>query len=274
MLEDLRTVSSEFNTQQTGHHVLQDLYRIRQTLLVAIVGGSSYQFHKEMAEAVCSSWGQDVSHTIFFVGEQSVPYDMENERIEVVRLPELSANNDVSVQKTLAVLKYVSHHNIFDYNWLLIVPLNTYVNGRYLQETLARMDPEEMVYLGRPEEVVEVQMKTYKHYCNIGTGVVLSRATVEGLIPHLGSCLEAPEKGNDNNVTHPRIMEGMNLGHCISQSLDIQCASGSVAVVSFYIKCTLSLICCCQVHVCVYSVEAPSVVHKPVSGIAFETPVY
>ena len=231
----LTSVSFGFDTdvQQTGHHVLQDLYRFRQTLLVAIVGGSSYQSHKEMAEAAYDSWGRDVSHAILFIGEHSLLDDIETEGLEVVRLPELSANEDASVQGTLAVFKYVSHHYILDYNWLLIVPWNTYVNGHYLQETLARMDPEEMVYLGRPEQVGDDQMQAHKYYCIIGTGIVLSRTTVQGLIPHL-SCLEAPEKDGDSNFTHLRVTEGMNLGRCISQSLDVQCASGSVVVVRSY----------------------------------------
>ena len=167
---------------------------------------------------------------IFFVGSDC-SVSRSSVDLPIVKLPGILDDVYPPQKKMFAMLKYMQEHYIDDFQWFMRADDDVYVRGQRLEEELSRMDPNERVYLGRAgsgkrKDLQRLQLLSHEHYCMGGPGVVLSNAALKALAPHLDYCLSAVEFFNQE-ASKPWYNEDVELGRCISRTLDVQCSSST-----------------------------------------------
>lgn len=204
-------------------------YLVRRKLLVGVITTEKYL--KTRAKAVFETWGQDVTQVLFFVGSDCNISQPGIKGMPIVKLPGIPDSVYPPQKKVFAMLKYMQDHYIDDFKWFMRADDDVYVRGGRLEALLAQMDPNERVYLGRAgtgraEDIKRLELRNYERYCMGGPGVILSRASLRALAPHLDYCLSAVEQYNRHG-SHTWFNEDVELGRCVSRTINIQCSTSA-----------------------------------------------
>lgn len=204
-------------------------YLVRRKLLVGVITTEKYL--KTRAKAVFETWGQDVTQVLFFVGSDCNISQPGIKGMPIVKLPGIPDSVYPPQKKVFAMLKYMQDHYINDFKWFMRADDDVYVRGGRLEALLAQMDPNEQVYLGRAgtgraEDIKRLELRNYERYCMGGPGVILSRASLRALAPHLDYCLNAVEQYNRHG-SHTWFNEDVELGRCVSRTINIQCSTSA-----------------------------------------------
>lgn len=204
-------------------------YSVRRELLVGVMTTEKYL--KTRAKAVFETWGRDVTQVVFFVGSDCNISHPGIKGLPIVKLEGIPDSVYPPQKKVFGMLKYMQDHYIDDFKWFMRADDDVYVRGGRLEALLAQMDPNERVYLGRAgtgraEDIKRLELRKYERYCMGGPGVVLSRAALRALAPHLDYCLSAVEQYNRQG-SHTWFNEDVELGRCVSRTINIQCSTSA-----------------------------------------------
>lgn len=190
---------------KSGHQyeTLQQEYFFKKipTLFVGVLTQQAYL--PTRARHLYETWGCEVDKLIFFVGEDCVvPKNLSH--LPIVKLEGVSDNVYPPLRKTFAVIKYMYENYVNQYSWFIRADDDMYMRIKRLNEMLAKLNPEEKVYLGRSgtgrkDDLERLRLLPHERYCMGGPGIILSVATLRHLGPHLTNCLNA---GTHNITSH------------------------------------------------------------------------
>ena len=183
----------------------------RKPLFVGVVTAQSLL--PTRALAVNQTWGAEAPKLTFFSSAGS-----ESHGLPVVSLPGVDDTYPPQ-KKVYRMLKYMHDHFIDQYNWFMRADDDIYVRMEPLLHFLSKLDHAKELYVGqpgagRPDDLKRVQLQPHEHYCMGGPGVLLSRALLRRLGPHLDDCLQHVVLSWN---------EDLEVGRCISRRLGVQC---------------------------------------------------
>ena len=163
--------------------------------------------------AINRTWGQLATALEYYVGE-----GITSHSLPLVSLPGTDDSYPPQ-KKVFHMYRYMYDHYIDQYDWFMRADDDLYVRIPELMKFLSKQDPNKELYLGspargRPEDRERLKLDSKELYCMGGTGVILSRALLTKLGPHLQDCLK-------NVVVSWN--EDVEVGRCISHKLGIQC---------------------------------------------------
>ena len=138
--------------------------------------------------------------------------------LPVVSLPGTDDSYPPRSKESLSY-RYMYDHYIHQYDWFMRADDDLYARIPELMKFLSKENPNKELYLGspargRPEDKERLKLDSKELYCMGGTGVILSRALLTKLGPHLQDCLKCVVVSWNEDV---------KVGHCISHKLGIQC---------------------------------------------------
>ncbi|XP_019850623.1 PREDICTED: chondroitin sulfate synthase 1-like [Amphimedon queenslandica] len=176
---------------------------------------TSGDFLRTRAHAVNKTWGGMIASNLeFYVGEGQ---GMESS-LPLVRLPGIDDTYPPQ-KKVYAMYKYMYDNYIDRYHWFLRADDDLYVRIHELKDFLSKLDSSQPLYIGSPgkgrkEDLKRLKLRPSDVFCMGGPGMVLSRALLRKLGPHLQECL--------TNVV-VSYNEDVEVGRCINRRLGIYC---------------------------------------------------
>ena len=213
---------------------LSSEYAVRGRVYIGIITAEEYL--ETRAKAVYETWARGIDpgiKVVFYVGSDCNLSRPGLEKMEIVRLVNVPDKVYPPQRKVFAALEHMYRYHGNSFQWFVRADDDVYIRVSRLERLLGRLDSNEKVYLGRAgigkkQDIRRLELKFNEHYCMGGPGVVLSRATLHGVAPHLQMCLEEVE-------IHNRIVRGVaegawfnedvELGRCISRTVGVQCSS-------------------------------------------------
>lgn len=185
---------------------------MRQSLFIGVVTSKALLLTRGIA--INTTWGGQGTNLKFFSSEGT----KAPPNLPVVSL----AGTDDTYppqKKVYRMLKYMYDHFINEFNWFMRADDDLYVRVGPLLQFLNKLDPSTDLYIGQPgigkvNDWERIQLYPNEHYCMGGPGVILSRALLIKLAPHLEECL-------DNVVVSWN--EDLEVGRCIMRRLGVQC---------------------------------------------------
>ena len=218
-----------FNSPVSGglgqHATIEAEYQQRRTLLVAVL--ASRKEAENSAAQIEETWGaKRTSDCRIFVST------VTNEVLEgypaIVSIPgrSVATGNKLRMETSFKLLKHLQYHYARSYDWFLIVPPTTFVSLADVEDILRRLDPNTIVYMGRPSsnkplEMAQRRLMANELFCEAGPGIILSRAALAAIYPHLNICLKSVERFG--MASWPDI----ELGRCFSRKVGIRCSSSA-----------------------------------------------
>ncbi len=138
----------------------------------------------------------------------------------------LKADGHLSAERYFCLLTAIHDAYIDKYQWFVIVDSDTYVAVNHLVQTLLQFDSSELFYIGRPAPYDTTQMNEFglvhhEKICMLNAGIVLSRAALKKIAPHLRNCLGLRLSAGWNGRGG---MADVELGRCFSRKLGITCS--------------------------------------------------
>lgn len=213
---------------------LSSEFTVRGRILIGVITAQKYL--ETRAKAVHDTWAKEIgpaSKIVFYVGEECDTSAPSLADMAIVCLRNVSDATYPPQRKVFAALQHMYRYHGNSYHWFVRADDDVYIRVQRLDTLLGRLDPNEKIYLGRAgvgrrQDVKRLQLRSSERYCMGGPGVVLSRASLAGVAPHLGRCLKAVEEHNrSEGVGVSRgvwFNEDVELGRCISRTIGVQCS--------------------------------------------------
>ena len=214
---------------------LSSEFTVRGRIFIGVVTAQKYLTSR--AKAIHETWAREVgpaSKVVFYVGEDCDASAPALSDMTIVNLKNIPDGEYPPQRKVFAALQHMYRYHGNSYHWFMRADDDVYIHVPRLDTLLGRLDSNEKIYLGRAgvgkkKDVRRLQLTSSERYCMGGPGVVLSRATLKDVAPHLGRCLEAVE--NHNRAEGGMGVSGgawfnedVELGRCISRTIGIQCS--------------------------------------------------
>lgn len=133
----------------------------------------------------------------------------------------------LSAKALFCLLTSLHETHLEHYQWFLIAHTSTYVALNRLIEILVELDSSQVAYIGRRSshsvpEMNKLSLLSHEHICKLDSGIVLSRAALRRVVPHLQHCVGY---GLSRGFAGPGGLLGeVELGRCFSRRLDITCS--------------------------------------------------
>ncbi|CAI5438270.1 unnamed protein product [Caenorhabditis angaria] len=185
----------------------------RGLILVAIMTAAKYVDTR--AYNVWKTWAQHIpGKVLIFVAEgtQTIHEDMP-----VIRLKGVDDTYPPQ-KKSFAMVKWLAENMADEYDWFLRADDDLYIRGEELAAFLRSVDSSRahvigQAGLGNSAEYGLLALGSTDNYCMGGPGIVMSRATLLKVSPHLESCLQ------HMLTSH----EDVELGRCIRKHVGVAC---------------------------------------------------
>ena len=205
-------------------------YQVQKKLFVAVITAEKYLSTR--ARAVYDTWGGSVSQISFFVGADCNTSHPDIHDLPIVKLPGIPDNVYPPQKKVFAVLHYIHDHYLGEFQWFMRADDDVYVRGDKLENLLETFNPNEKIYLGlagkgKTEDIDRLGLRPHERYCMGGPGVIFSKTALKKLAPYLDHCLSAVDQYNEDHPANPWYNEDVELGRCVSRSINIQCSTST-----------------------------------------------
>ncbi|CAD6190874.1 unnamed protein product [Caenorhabditis auriculariae] len=187
--------------------------RRRGLMLVAIMTAARYVDTR--AYNVWKTWAQHVpGKVLFFVAEGTESIHPE---MPLIRLKGVDDTYPPQ-KKSFAMVKWLAENMADEYDWFLRGDDDLYIRGEELAQFLRSIDSSRahvigQAGLGNTAEYGLLALGSTDNYCMGGPGVVMSRATLLKVSPHLETCLQ------HLLTSH----EDVELGRCIRKHVGVAC---------------------------------------------------
>ncbi|XP_043284509.1 chondroitin sulfate synthase 1 [Venturia canescens] len=189
----------------------------RKTSLVYVGVMTAKQYLGTRAKAVWETWGKDLPGKIEFFSSEfsSVPDNCTD--LPLVPLPRVT---DVypPQKKSFLMLQYMWKKYRDRYEWFVRADDDVYVKADRLEKFLRSVDSRKPMYIGQAgrgnaDEFGTLALEYNENYCMGGPGVIISRETLNRIVPHIKYCLK------NLYTTH----EDVELGRCVQKYAGIPC---------------------------------------------------
>ena len=194
--------------------------KYEENLKLTFVGiQTKMSFLNTRAKAAFDTWIRSIhGESEIFVGGETAKIVIINETIPVTHLSEVNDDSYPAQKKSFQMLKYMHDNYIDKYEWFVRADDDVFLKGEELAKYLSSLDSRELYYIGqsgkgRSEEIGKLGLPHGMSYCLGGPGVILSRATLAKITPHINTCLQ-------NIVTSH---EDTELGLCTHRYTGISC---------------------------------------------------
>ncbi len=189
-----------------------------------LVGVLASEFNLEtLGTAINNTWLPDLPRVILYVPYSKDP-DFHEKYNKVLGLPivQLAGAEEDHSSNTRVSFKMLEnmHENYQDkYDWFMRVEEATYLEPARLMKLVNMINSSMNVYVGLPapysarDDSRPTDLYTADRYCQGRAGVIISRVTLNAIVPHLDSCL-------DQAITED---EDIELGRCLNRHLNLQC---------------------------------------------------
>lgn len=189
-----------------------------------LVGVLASEFNLEsLGTAINNTWLPDLPRVILYVPYSKDP-DFHEKYNKVLGLPivQLASAEEDRSSKTQISFKMLEHmHKNYEdkYDWFMRVEEATYLEPSRLMRLVNMINSSMNVYIGLPApfssrgDSQPTDLYNADRYCQGRAGVIISRVTLNAIVPHLDNCLEqAMTKEED-----------IELGRCLNRHLHLQC---------------------------------------------------
>ena len=247
----LHPSASWLRPQKLGRpRTLAGEYQVRKKLFVAVITAEKYL--PTRARAVYETWGSSVTQVSFFVGADCNTSHPDIQHLPIVKLPGIPDTVYPPQKKVFAVLDYIHDHYLDKFHWFMRADDDVYVRGEKLEGLLDTLNSNEKVYLGlagkgKTEDVKRLGLRPHERYCMGGPGVIFSNAALKALAPYLDHCLSAVDEYNEVYPTNPWYNEDVELGRCVSRTINIQCSTSAEVYIVLLCLCAYYN-CACPVY--------------------------
>ena len=193
----------------------------RDRILVGVLA-SEFKL-EDLGTAINNTWLPDLPKVILYVPYSKDP-DFHEKYNKVLGLPivQLAGAEEDQSSKTRVSFKMFEHmHKNYQdkYDWFMRVNEAVYLEPGRLIKLVNMINSSMNVYIGLPApysargDSQPTDLYNADRYCKGQAGVILSRATLNSIVPHLDNCLETA-------VTEE---EDVELGRCLNRHLHLQC---------------------------------------------------
>ena len=179
----------------------------KKQLLTVIV--SSRGLLKRTSDRIRSTWGSESADYRIIVGSQGGEVDNTIPNVLGSSHPDYPSFPYLSFSELVGVIDLVSENFLEYYNWFLLAPTNTYVSVQSLGRLLQDINPNKVVYIGRPSNTT----KDKGSFCEGGPGIVFSHMALYQMKGKLQQCVKDSKGGTGYR----------ELGLCLSSKLDAKC---------------------------------------------------
>ena len=169
-------------------------------------------------KAALDTWVKSIpGKVLFFSGEDSNE-TARHSNYSLIALQGVK-NTYPPQKKSFLMLKYMHDFYSERYEWFMRADDDVYIIGDKLGPFLASINTSKLHYIGHPgqgkkQEEGKLGLTQNHPYCLGGTGVILSRATLAEIAPHISFCLK------HLHTSH----EDTEIGRCISSFVGISCS--------------------------------------------------
>lgn len=118
----------------------------------------------------------------------------------------------LSISNISTLLDIVTSNFINQYKWFLFAPSNVYISVQSLERFLEGLNPDKVVYIGRPSN------DSMPQYCEGGPGIIFSHVALRKMKRLLKHCVRN-SKGDSGY---------RELGKCFISELKTECSMGNV----------------------------------------------
>ncbi len=186
----------------------------------------------EMTDTVHSihaTWGAQLERWDVAVGTKGTrlaPSSSSNDHLLLIQECEDFDRLMLSAEHLFCLLTSINKIYKDQYQWFLIAYRSTYVSMNRLVKILMELDPSVVSYIGARSsnsvlEMSELGLVRDEHFCRIAGGIVLSRAAMRSIVPHLQHCLGY---GFSRGLGAKGTTGEVELGRCFSRSLGMTCS--------------------------------------------------
>lgn len=179
----------------------------KKQLLTVII--SSRGLLGRTSNRIRSTWGSETENYRIAVGKQGGEVDTTIPNVLVSPHPDYPGFPYLSLRDLVGLINLVRSNFLEYYNWFLFAPTNTYVSIKALERFLHDINPNKVVYIGRPNN----SSKDKASFCEGGPGIIFSHMALYQMKGKLQQCV-ADSKGD---------LGYRELGQCLLSHLDAKC---------------------------------------------------
>ena len=186
----------------------------QQLLLVGVMTAKKYLNSRVIA--AYDTWASKIpGRVIFFSSEgSSLP---ERPDIPIIALPGV-ADTYPPQKKSFLMFKYMHDRFLDKFEWFMRADDDVYVKGDKMATFLHSINSSLTHFIGQAglgtkEEINRLHLDDDMNFCMGGPGMVLSRATLSKMAPHVSYCLK------NLYTTH----EDVEVGRCVRKFAEIPC---------------------------------------------------
>lgn len=199
--------------KRTKPQHLTDELQSRDLLFIGVM--TSQKFLTTRAKGVYDTWGYNVPGQLaFFAGSGK---EIPRVDIPVVYLT-VPDNVHPPQRKSMAMLKYIHDNFIHKFQWFVRADDDVYIRTGRLAAFLRNIAHSGPVLLGqagqgKKDEQGKLGLRKDENFCIGGPSIIMSRALLEMVTPHLEHCL------NHTVTSH----EDTEVGRCFSSFAGVMC---------------------------------------------------
>ncbi len=180
------------------------------------------------AKSVYETWGRALPGKMsFFSGSgSSSAYD-----IPLVSLPGVDDSYPPQ-KKSFMMLKFMADNYLDKFEWFVRADDDVYIKSDKLELLLRSLDSSKIYFIGQPgsgtpEEIGLLSMEYGENFCMGGPGMIMSRATLRLILPHIKDCLK------NLYTTH----EDVEIGRCVRNHANASCTWAYEVTASAFFVC-------------------------------------
>ncbi|XP_026686123.1 chondroitin sulfate synthase 1-like, partial [Diaphorina citri] len=184
-------------------------------LFVGVMTANSYL--NTRATSVYDTWARDIPGRVAFFTSESSTLPAARPDLPLVKLRGVDDSYPPQ-KKSFLMLQYMWERYGDKYEWFMRADDDLYVRGERLARMLRSVDSSKPQFIGQAgrgnqEEFGLLSLEYDENFCMGGPGVIMSRATLALVAPHIKYCLK------NLYTTH----EDVELGRCVQKFAGIPC---------------------------------------------------
>uniref|UniRef100_A0A0N7ZCA6 Fringe-like glycosyltransferase domain-containing protein n=1 Tax=Scylla olivacea TaxID=85551 RepID=A0A0N7ZCA6_SCYOL len=184
----------------------------KNLVFVGVMTANKYLDNR--AKAVYETWGKQLPGKIAFFSSESSSTDAN---IPLIRLSGVDDSYPPQ-KKSFMMLKYMAEHFADHFEYFMRSDDDVYVRPDRLELFLRSVNSTHPQFIGQAgrgtqDEIGLLSLKTDENFCMGGPGVIMSRATLLQIAPHIRDCLK------NLRSTH----EDVEVGRCVRKYANVPC---------------------------------------------------
>ncbi|RWS10829.1 chondroitin sulfate synthase 1-like protein [Dinothrombium tinctorium] len=181
-------------------------------LLVGVLTAQKYLDSRALS--IHKTWGPTVPGNLLFFSSSSSKSEYG---LPLIALPTVDDSYPPQ-KKSFLMLKFINDHFIDHFEWFFRADDDVYVDTERLELFLRSLNSSKPLFIGQPgvgnkDEFGLLNLAPEDNFCMGGPGIIMSRATLKKLSPHIKYCLKHLYS------TH----EDVEIGRCVRKFVDITC---------------------------------------------------